>query len=203
MSTTPAEIKAKFKVYMDEMSFNLKNSELNRLFERAQDAYWNSLANKWGTSLENSVDIAPIVKLVNTLAPASNTILYSDLPNYERIGFVKPTYVVNGATYSFPAKILTENQKYSPLNQGTLSYPRYYETDTGIVLQPSDTPTNVMCTYLREPYPIDFDSPSDVIPYTEANVQGIITIALQNSAVSQREGDQAGLTIQEAQFNNQ
>lgn len=203
MSTTSAEIKAKFKVYSDQMSFNLKNSELKRVFERAQDSYWNSLANKWGTSLENSVDIAPIVKLVNTLAPTSNVILYSDLPNYERIGFVKPTYFVNGTTYSFPAKILTENQKYSPLNAGTLSYPRYWESDTGIVLEPNITPTNVMCTYLREPYPIDFDTPDVVIPYTEANIQGIIQIALQNVAVSQREGDQAALTIQEAQFNNQ
>jgi len=202
MSTTSADIKAKFKVYSDQMSFNLKNSQLNKIFDKSQDAYWNSLAAKWNTTLENSIDIAPIAKRL-TITPTSNVILYTQLPNYERIGFVKPTYIVNGETYSFPAKAISENQKYSSLNNGTYRYPRFYESDDGIVLEPSITPTSLFCTYLREFYPIDFDSPADIIPYTEANVQGIIQIALQNVAVSQRELDQAGAIIQENAFNKQ
>lgn len=203
MAITAAEIKAKFKVYVDNSTFNLKNSQLNRIFDKAQTFYWSSLANKWGSSLENSVDIAPLVKMLPSVTPASNVILYSDLPNYERIGFVKPTYVVNGETFSFPAKILTENQKYSIYNQGSVRYPRYYETDAGIVLEPSITPTSVMVTYLRSFYPIDFDSPTDTFNYNDDNVQGIISIALQNLAVSQREMEQANGIIQEVQFNNQ
>lgn len=202
MATTPADIKAKFKVYFDNMSFNLKNGELNRVFEKAQDAYWNSLAKNWNTTLENSIDIAPIAKRL-TITPTSNVILYTELPNYERIGFVKPTYTVDGETYSFPAKPVSENQKYSVLNNGTYRYPRFYESDNGIVLEPSTTPTSLFCTYLREFYPIDFDAPADVIPYTEANVQGIIMIALQNVGVSQRENDQAQALIQENAFNKQ
>lgn len=203
MAITVAEIKAKFKTYVDNSTFNLKNSQLNRIFDKAQTFYWSSLANKWGTSLENSVDIAPIVKMLPNVVPSSNIILYSDLPNYSRIGFVKPTYVVNGETFSFPAKILTENQKYSIYNQGSVRYPRYFETDAGIVLEPSITPTSVMVTYLREFYPIDFDSPTDVINYNDDNIQGIIQIAMQNLAVSQREMEQAAGVIQETQFNNQ
>ncbi len=45
--------------------------------------------------------------------------------------------------------------------------------------------------------------PSDDIPYSEINVQGIIQIALNNVGVSQRDYEQAQAVILESQFNNQ
>jgi len=195
-------IKSKFLVYSDTMSTNWTNTQLNRIFEKAQQAYWNSLANNWGASLENAIDIAPIYKTIN-ITPTSNIILYTSFPNYERIGFIKPTYVVGGETYSFPSKPIAENNKYSPLSSGTVRYPRHYLTDTGIVLEPSNTPTSLFCTYLREFYPIDFASPTTDIPYSEDNVQAIIQIALQNVAVSQRDFDEAAAVVNQQQFNKQ
>lgn len=195
-------IKSKFLVYSDTMSTNWTNTQLNRIFEKAQQAYWNSLANNWGASLENAIDIAPISKTIN-ITPTSNIILYTSFPNYERIGFIKPTYVVGGETYSFPSKPISENNKYSSLSSGTVRYPRHYLTDTGIVLEPSNTPTSLFCTYLREFYTIDFASPTTDIPYSEDNVQSIIQIALQNVAVSQREFDEAAAVVNQQQFNSQ
>jgi hypothetical protein len=195
-------IKSKFLVYSDTMSTNWTNTQLNRIFEKAQQAYWNSLANNWGASLENAIDIAPIYKTIN-ITPTSNIILYTSFPNYERIGFIKPTYVVGGETYSFPSKPIAENNKYSPLSSGTVRYPRHYLTDTGIVLEPSNTPTSLFCTYLREFYTIDFASPTTDIPYSEDNVQAIIQIALQNVAVSQRDFDEAAAVVNQQQFNKQ
>lgn len=196
-----SEIKSKFKTYSDNFSFNFSNNQLNNIFAKAQNYYWDGLANKWGLDLQNAIDIAPISKRI-TITPSSNIIPYSSFPNYDRIGFVKPTYVIDGEEVSVPAKPIVENNKYSSLSSGTLRYPRYYLNDDGLVLEPSTTPTSLFCTYLREPYEIDFNSPTDDIPYTEMNVQGIIQVALNNIAVSQREYDQAGAIIQESQFNN-
>jgi len=197
-----SDIKLKFKTYSDEMSFNLKNSELTQVFQKANLAYFESLANKWGSDMKNQIEIAPIVKSI-TITPVSNTVLYSLFPDYNRVGFLKPTYTVDGVDYTFPSKLITENQMYSPLNAGTVRYPRHYITDEGIVFEPSLTPTSLFAIYLRTPYDIDFTITDYDVPITDDNVQGIIQIALQNVAVSQREGDQAALTIQESQFNNQ
>jgi len=198
-----SEIKSKFKTYSDVMSFNFSNTQLNNIFAKAQEHYWDNLGKNWGTTLENSVDIAPIAKR-KTLTPTGNLITYAQIDaNYEKIGFVKPTYVVDGETYSFPAKPIQENIKYSSLSNGTVRYPRFYLQDDGLVLEPSITPTSLFCTYLRVPYPIDFASPSDDIPYSEINVQGIIQIALNNVGVSQRDYEQAQAVILESQFNNQ
>lgn len=197
-----SEIKSKFKVYSDTMSFNFSNTQLNNIFAKAQSAYWDNLSNAWGTTLESSNDIAPIAKRV-TITPSSNVITYASIDaNFDRAGFIKPTYVVDGETFSFPAKMLPENFKYSSLSNGTVRYPKYYFQDDAIVLEPSLTPTSLFMTYLRLPYTIDFASPSTDIPYTEVNIQAIIQIALNNIAVSQREYDQAGSVIQENQFNN-
>lgn len=198
-----SEIKSRFKTYADDMSFNYSTAQLNNIFYKAQKYYWDSLSNKWNTNLENSIDIAPIVKYTSpAIVPTSNVILYTDIDvNYDRIGFVKPTYLVDGESYSFPAKFLPEAMKYSQLSNGTTRYPKYWLSDTALILEPSTTPTALFCTYLRTPYEIDFASPATDIPYTEANVQGIIQIALNNIAVSQREYDQAQQAIVEAQFN--
>jgi hypothetical protein len=196
-----SEIKSKFLVYSDTMSTNWTNTQLNQIFDKAQQAYWSSLSNKWGKDLQNLVDIAPISKTA-IVTPASNIILYSSIANYERAGSVIPTYVVNGITYRYPSKIITENNKYSSLSEGTYLYPRHYFIDTGIVLEPSTTPTTVTINYLRSYFEIDFASPSTDIPYTDDNVQAIIQIALQNVGVSQREYEQAGSIIQQEMFNN-
>jgi hypothetical protein len=196
-----SEIKSKFLVYSDTMSTNWTNTQLNQIFDKAQQAYWASLSNKWGKDLQNLVDISPIAKVV-TVTPASNIILYSSIPNYERAGSIVPTYSVNGVNYTHPSKPITENNKYSSLSEGTYRYPRHYFIDTGIVLEPSTTPTSVKISYLRSYFEIDFASPTTDIPYTDDNVQGIIQIALQNVAVSQREFDEASAVIQQEMFNN-
>ena len=197
-----SEIKSRFKTYSDVLSYNFSTTQLNNIFAKAQSAYWDNLTNNWGSTLENSNDIAPIAKRV-TITPASNVITFASIDaNFDRAGFIKPTYVVDGETYSFPAKFIPENFKYSSLSNGTIRYPKYYIQSDAIVLEPSVTPTSLFMTYLRLPYTIDFASPSTDIPYTEINVQAIIQIALNNVAVSQREYDQAGSVIQENQFNN-
>lgn len=197
-----SEIKSRFKTNSDVMGFSFSNTQLNNIFAKAQSAYWDNLSNAWGTTLESSNDIAPIAKRV-TITPASNIITYASIDaNFDRAGFIKPTYVVNGETFSFPAKMLPENFKYSSLSNGTVRYPKYYFQDDAIVLEPSTTPTSLFMTYLRLPYTIDFASPATDIPYSEINIQSIIQIALNNVAVTQREYDQAGSVIQENQFNN-
>jgi hypothetical protein len=197
-----SEIKSRFRVASDTNSFNFSNTQLNNIFAKAQSAYWDNLSNAWGTTLESSNDIAPIAKRV-TITPASNVITYASIDaNFDRAGFIRPTYVVNGETFSFPAKMLPENFKYSSLSNGTVRYPKYYFQDDAIVLEPSTTPTSLFMTYLRLPYTIDFASPATDIPYSEINIQSIIQIALNNVAVTQREYDQAGSVIQENQFNN-
>ena len=198
-----SRIKAKFKVYSDEMSFNLKNSQLNEIIGKANLAYFESLASKWGVDAKNQIEIAPIVKTINLANPSSNEIPYSSMPNYDRIGFVRPTYVENGVTYSFPAKPLPENLKYSPFSNGTVRYPRYWLKDDALVLEPSNTPTAFFATYLREPYTIDFTIADYDVPITDENVENILQIALQNMAVSQREFDMAQQVIVEKQFNAQ
>jgi hypothetical protein len=196
-----SEIKSKFLVYSDTMSTNWTNTQLNQIFDKAQQAYWASLSNKWGQDLQNVVDISPITKTI-TITPTSNIILYSELPNYERLGRLLPTYVVNGKTYQYPSKPVTENNRYSIYSEGTYRYPRHYLIDSGIVLEPNTTPTSLTCTYLRSYYEIDFTAQTTDIPYTDDNVQAIIEIALQNVAVSQRDYEQAGSIIQQDMFNN-
>jgi hypothetical protein len=196
-------IKAKFKVYADQSSYNLKDSELTKVIQKANVAYFESLSNKWGIDAANQIDISPIVKVLPNITPVSNTISYSLFPDYNKVGFLKPTYVVDGVTYSFPSKLITENQMYSSLNTGTVRYPRHYVTDTGIVFEPSITPTNLFAIYLRTPYEIDFTITDYDVPITEENVEAILQIALQNMSVSQRENDQAQAVIQESIFNKQ
>lgn len=184
-----SEIKRLYKVCCDGFSFNSNDQPLTDLFLKANTFYWNRLADRWNDTLDNSTEIAPIVVLLTTLAPISNTILYSDLPNYDRLGFLRPTYVVNGFTYSNPSKAIAENNKYSKLSTGTFQYPRHYFTDTGIVLQPDDTPTNVYTTYLRIPFVVDFTIPDYDVPINNINVFNTIGLALSNLGVSQREFD--------------
>ena len=197
-----SEIKTLFKVASDVMSFNFSNTQLNAIFLKAQTIYFDNLSKTWGSSLENSIDIAPIAKRT-TITPSSNVITYGSIDaNFDKIGFIRPTYTVSGETYSFPAKLVQENLKYSIYSEGTFRVPKYYLQDDAIVLQPDLTPTSLFLTYLRLPYTIDFASPSTNIPYTEVNVNAIIQIALNNVAVSQREFDEAQAVIQQEQFNN-
>jgi len=196
-----SEIRSRFKTYADVMSFNYSTTQLNNIFAKAQKYYWDGLAKNWNSTLENSIDIAAIAKRI-TITPISNLVTYAQISaDYDMIGFVRPTYVVGAETHSFPAKVITENMKYSALSNGTTRHPKYYLQDDGLVLEPSTTPTSFFCTFLRKPYVIDFAIPATDIPYTEANVQGIIQVALNNIAVTQREYDQAQQAIVEAQFN--
>ena len=198
-----SEIKSRFKVYYDGMGFNFSNQQLNKIFAKAQSYYFEGLMNKYGENTKNLVDVAPLFKRLE-VTPASNVIPYSSLPNYNRVSFVKPTYEVDGDTYSYPAKPLNENNKYSSLSNGTIKYPRYFLQDDGIVLEPSITPTKVFFTYFRTPLLIDFTiTDYDIPEYSEENVQDIIMVALNNVAQSQREYPQQQSVVAESQFNNQ
>lgn len=196
-----SEIKRLYKAYSDSFSFNSNDQPLTDLFLKANEFYWNGLADNWGASLDNAVEISPISKNI-TFTPSSNLLLYTDFTNYERLGFLKPTYTVSGVTYSFPSKPIAENNKYSPLSSGTYNYPRHYFIDTGVVLDPADTPTSVFATYLRTPPVIDFTLPDYDVDILNLNVVNIIGIALRNLGVSQREFDMVSAQIQENTLNN-
>ncbi len=185
-----SEIKRRFKVAADEMSANWSNTQLNQIFSRAQVAYLDMLANNYGADLENEVDIQPYVKTA-ALTPVSNIIPISGLSEYDRVVYLKPTYVVNGITYSYPSKPLPQTNRYSVFSNGTYRYPRHYLIDDNIVLQPSDTPTAVDVVYLRGIYDIDFTIADYDVAITDKNVDGIIGVALRHIATSQREYDQA------------
>lgn len=195
-----SEIKSRFKVYTDTMSFNFSTTQLNKIFAKAQTYYFERLMNEYGRDTQNTTDVSAIFKRI-TITPASNVILYSSLPDYNRLGELLATYVVGGKTYNSIAKPININNNYSPFSGGNFEYPRYYLQDDGIVLQPSTTPSSVFCTYFRAPYDIDFNNPNDDIPYSEENVQGIIMIAMNNVAQQQREYEQQGSVVNENMFN--
>lgn len=185
----PSEIKTLFKTYFDVFSFNFSNTQLNSIFEKANYSYWDELGDQLGKDWKNVTDIEPLMKSFS-LTPVSNEISTASISNYYRLMTIKPTYVVSGKTYSYPSKYLNETDKYSVLSQGTLRYPRHFFEADKIVLQPSNTPTSVTGTYLREPYEINFVTNVDV-PITKTNVLGIIGHALRQVGVSQREFDYA------------
>lgn len=185
----PSEIKTLFKTYFDTFSFGYSNTQLNSIFEKANITYWDKLANQMGLDWQANTDLQPIIKEFEVY-PASNRIPTSSITEFDRLGTVIPTYVVSGVTYTNPSKWLNEVNKYSVYSQGTVRNPRHYLIDAFIILQPSNTPTVVNGTYLRNPYPINFVTNVDV-PITDKNVQGIIEIALRNCGVSIREFDYA------------
>lgn len=199
---TSAEIKTLFKTYFDAFSFNFRNNQLNNIFEKAQNIYWGKLSDKWGISLENEIDLQPIIEQYNVVTIA-NPLPLTSLPNYNRIGVLKPTFVVNGKTYSYPAKPLNANNRYSSLAQGTVRYPRYYLVADSIVIQPNLVPTAIYVEYLRDFYPIDFNDPLTDIPITQRNVQGILEEALRVTGNMQREFDYANQIANENIINNQ
>ena len=185
----PSEIKTLFKTYFDTFSFGCSSTQLNSIFEKANITYWDKLANQMGLDWQANTDLQPIIKEFQVY-PASNRIPTSSITEFDRLGTVIPTYVVSGVTYTNPSKYLNEVNKYSVYSQGTVRNPRHYLIDAFIILQPSNTPTVVNGTYLRNPYPINFVTNVDV-PITDKNVQGIIEIALRNCGVSIREFDYA------------
>lgn len=199
---TSAEIKTLFKTYFDAFSFNFSNNQLNSIFEKAQNIYWGKLSDKWGISLENEIDLQPIIEQYNVVTIA-NPLPLTSLPNYNRIGVLKPTFVVNGKSYTFPAKPLNANNRYSPLAQGTVRYPRYYLVSDSIVIQPDLVPTAIYVEYLRDFYQIDFNDPLTDIPITQRNVQGILEEALRVTGNMQREFDYANQIANENIINNQ
>jgi len=203
MSTTSAAIKTLFKTYFDAISFNFSNAQLNRIFEKAGHIYWDNLAAKWGSSLENSINIQPIVADITVTTFTNNKIALSDITNYDRIGYLKPTYVVDGVTYSFPAKPQNENNRFSPLSAGTVRNPRYRLIADYIVLSPDITPTTVDITYLTTFPAIDFDDPATDIPITAENVQGILEEALRVTGNMQREFDYANQIALESNISKQ
>lgn len=199
---TSAEIKTLFKTYFDAFSFNFSNNQLNSIFEKAQNIYWGKLSDKWGISLENEIDLQPIIEQYNVVTIA-NPLPLTSLPNYNRIGVLKPTFVVNGKSYTFPAKPLNANNRYSPLSQGTVRYPRYYLVSDSIVIQPDLVPTAIYVEYLRDFYPINFNDPLTDIPITQRNVQGVLEEALRVTGNMQREFDYANQIANENIINNQ
>lgn len=199
---TSAQIKQSFKVAYDAFSFNFSNNQLNEIFEKAQNIYWGALSDKWGVSLEGGIDLQPQVKEINIVSPGVYSLPLNLIPDYNRIGFLKPTYVVDGVTYTNPAKPLPINNKYSVLSPGTVRYPRYYIIDDHIVLEPSINPTNVNVIYIKNYEPIDFNDADTDIPITERNVQGIIEQALRVCGTSQREFDYSNSITAENNVSN-
>lgn len=197
-----SEIKRNFKNAYDSFSFNFSNTQLNDLFARANEIYVDGLLNNFGKSLENEVDSQPFIK-TSTLTPVSNSIATSSLPDYDRIFYVKPTYVVSGVTYSYPAKPITQAVRYSEFDQGTVRYPVYYLTDDTIVLEPSNTPTTVTILYGRGAYLIDFTVADYDVPITDKNMFGIIEVALRLCGASQREYNYQAAINNEANANKQ
>ena len=196
----PSEIKTLFKTYFDTFSFGYSNTQLNSIFEKANIVYWDQLANKMGLDWQENTDLQPIIKEFQVY-PASSRFPTSSITEFYRLGTVVPTYVVSGQTYSNPSKYLNEVNKFSIYSQGTVRNPRHYFLDDYVVLQPSNTPTVVNGTYLRNPYPINFVTDVDV-PITSQNVQGIIEIALRNCGVSIREFDYANQVDLDNKRNN-
>jgi hypothetical protein len=199
---TSAQIKQSFKVAYDAFSFNFSNNQLNEIFEKAQNIYWGALSDKWGVSLEGGIDLQPQVMEINIVNPGAYSLPLSLIPDYNRIGFIKPTYVVNGTSYSYPAKPLPINNKYSMLSSGTVRYPRYYIIDDRIVLQPDINPTNVNVIYIKNYESIDFNDIVTDIPITERNVQGIVEQALRVCGTSQREYDYTNSVTAENSISN-
>lgn len=197
----PSAIKTLFKTYFDTFSFGYSNTQLNSIFEKANIVYWDKLANQMGLDWQANTDLQPIIKEFQVY-PASNRIPTSSITEFDRLGNVYPTYVVNGTTYNSKSKYLNEVNNCSVYSQGTVRNPRHYLIDAYIILQPSNTPTVVNGTYLRNPYPIDFVTNVDV-PITDKNVQGIIEIALRNCGVSIREFDYANQVDLDNNRNNQ
>jgi|688.fasta_scaffold276180_2 hypothetical protein len=200
---TSAEIKVLFKTYFDAFSFNFSNAQLNSIFEKANHIYWDGLAAEWGSSLENSINIQPIVADITVTTFTGNKIALSSITNYDRLAYLKPTYVVNGVTYSFPAKPQNENNRFSPLSAGTLRNPRYRLIADYIVLSPNNTPTTVDITYLTAFPAIDFTTPAVDIPITAQNVQGILEEALRITGNMQREFDYANQITLESNVSKQ
>lgn len=199
---TSAQIKQAFKVAYDAFSFNFSNTQLNEIFEKAQNIYWGALSDKWGISLEGGIDLQPQIMEINIVAPGAYSLPLALIPDYNRIGFLKTTYVVDGVTYTFPAKPLPVNNKYSMLSSGTVRYPRYYLIDEHIVLEPSINPDNVNVIYVKNFEPIDFNTPLVDIPITERNVQGIVEQAIRICGTSQREFDYTSAVTTENSVSN-
>jgi hypothetical protein len=199
---TSVQIKQSFKVAYDAFSFNFSNNQLNEIFERAQGIYWGALSDKWGVSLEGGIDLQPLVMEINVVSPGTYSLPLNLIPDYNRIGFLKTTYVVDGITYTFPAKPLPINNKYSMLSSGTVRYPRYYLIDDNIVLEPSINPTNVNIIYIKNYEFIDFNDFITEINITERNVQGIIEQALRICGTSQREFDYTNAVTTENSVSN-
>lgn len=197
----PSEIKTNFKTYFDSFSFNFSNTQLNSIFEKANQAYWEELASRAGYDWKNITELEPLVKSFS-ITPVSNEISFSSIDaNYDRLMTIKPTFVVSGKTYSYYSKYLNEVDKYSVLSQGSYRYPKHFIEAGKVVINPAVTPTACTGTYLRTPYPIDFVTNVDV-PITPSNMMGIIAIALRNVGVSQREFDYAQQVEGDNKLNN-
>jgi len=197
----PSEIKTNFKTYFDSFSFNFSNTQLNSIFEKANQAYWEELASRVDYDWKNVTEIEPIVQSFS-ITPTSNEIAFSDISaNYDRLMTIVPTFVVNGKTYTNPSKYLNEVDKSSVYSRGTYRYPKHFIQANKIVINPNTTPTACTGTYLRVPYPINFVTNVDV-PITSSNMMGIIAIALRNVGVSQREFDYAQQVEGDNKLNN-
>jgi hypothetical protein len=145
--------------------------------------------------MQNDLELQPVT-ISLSLTPSTNEIPLTDLPEYNRIGYLLPTFSVSGTTYTFPAKELDVANKNSVFSKGTVRYPRFYYLKDSIVLMPTLTPTNVDVIYLKNPPVIDFTIADYDVDITDRNVYGICDAALKQLGVTEREFDFAAATQQ-------
>jgi|688.fasta_scaffold158785_2 hypothetical protein len=183
-----SEIKSRFKTLFDEMySGDMPNGRLTNIFAHAQTNYWEKLMNQYQLNSAITSELKPLIKNI-TVTPTSNeidvdTLIASD--DYKRLLALRCTFS-DGVT-SWAKELLTE-ELLSYFSRGTTRYPRYYQANNNILIEPASvncTSANVM--YFRKPFNIDFDTPTDDIPYIEISIENIIQEALAVAASIVRE----------------
>ncbi len=187
-------IKSLYFTRIDEFaSAYWSNSRLNDLFFTAQSEVFEDLMDKY--QLDNSVTeaVLPLVKS-QTVNVGGEINVDTDLASpYQRLISIKPTFIVNGKTYSYYAEQLSAEESNSVYALGTVRYPRYeqYANATSeriIKVYPNtQTPTSVTINYFRVFDTIDFNTPLNDIPYPNQTIELIINKALQVAAATIRE----------------
>lgn len=178
-------IKSFWKTDYDEMfSGELPTSRLNDVFAEAQTVYWQGIKNSYQLS-KSITSLVQQLLIDTTFTPNSNNeVLLSSLTNYEDIVAIRPVYTVGGITYSeeWAEERLTANlnDKYS---DGDYRYPRYRMVQGKILLEPAAPQCGAsQIMFFRTPYVIDFNNPTNDIPYIDEAIRGIINEALKITA---------------------
>jgi len=184
-----SEIESRFYTEYDEFQSDyISADKLTLLAWHAQNnVFNNNLIPSYQSTKRISEDLLPLKKFQTISAPSSNEInLSGGIADFNSLIILTPTYTVSGTTYTNPATLLLDVDKNSTYAKGTLRYPKYEQytdsnSDTILLLRPSNTPTQVEIEYFRTPIPIDFNSPNDNIPYTD-NAIGLIIDTMKQLA---------------------